>query len=127
MKPSRVAYARNRWPLIELNLSRDDCVSWLSARNIPIPHKSACTFCPYRDDTGWRTMKIGDPESFADAVQVENAIRNGMKASGKQIVSNPWFVHSSMIPLAEIDFDAKTIPSPQIDMFNNECEGMCGV
>jgi len=34
------------------------------------------------------------------------------------------FLHSSMTPLADVDLDPDR---DQVDMFGNECEGMCGV
>jgi hypothetical protein len=36
------------------------------------------------------------------------------------------FLHRSCIPLDQVEFK-KDDKSKQIDMFNNECEGMCGV
>lgn len=147
MKPSGETYVKNRWPLIEAGISRADCIAWLKARAISIPTKSACTFCPYRDDKGWLEMKVNDRAAFADAVAVDEAIRHGMEASGKQLVSNPWFVHESKAPLVEIDFQglidaaaekararAEQLARQGVlfqpaapNKFENECEGMCGV
>ena len=63
-------------------------------------------------------MKRDDPISFAEAVEVDRAIKHvpGQTKGG-------WFVHSSCIPLDQIDFSN----GGQADLFNNECEGMCGV
>jgi hypothetical protein len=36
------------------------------------------------------------------------------------------FLHRSLTPLAEIDF-SKPESEQQINLFQNECEGMCGV
>lgn len=36
----------------------------------------------------------------------------------------PAFVHRSCRPLDEVDFDPQR---DQVDLFVNECEGMCGV
>jgi hypothetical protein len=118
MKPSRDHYLEMRWPLIELGMSRNDCLRWMSGHGYPLPPKSACTFCPYHDDAMWRDMKANDPESWADAVAVDAAIRPG---DGQR-----WFLHRSLKPLAEVDLRTAE-DAGQLSMFNEECEGMCGV
>lgn len=120
MKPSRLSFVEHRWPLVDMRISRRDCLAWCEARGLPKPPKSACTFCPYHDDIQWRSLKNDDPESFADAVAVDAAIRSIPKQK------EAWFVHRSLVPLDEVDLrtDAE---AGQPDLFNNECEGMCGV
>lgn len=121
MKESRLPYIRNRWPLIERGMVRQQCIEWCEGRGHPRPPKSACTFCPYRDQDEWRAL---GPDDFADAVMVDEIIRPGMPGP-KRPAGEQWFVHPSRIPLSEVDF---TVPvSDQLDLFNNECEGMCGV
>lgn len=122
MKPSRDRFIVNRWPLIEKLMSRHDCLLWLERKGYPRPPKSACTFCPYRPDRGWRDMRDNDPASWAEAVAVDHHIRNNMPKVKKSQI----FIHRSLKPLDEIDLrnaDEKGQP----DLFNNECEGMCGV
>lgn len=65
-------------------------------------------------------IKQNDPDAWNDAVMVDAELRaNG--ARGK--MTNEEFMHSSLKPLSEVSLgDDQTI-----DMFNNECEGMCGV
>lgn len=123
MKPSRVKYITNRWPLIEKRMSRSDCLAWLDRNCYPKPPKSACTFCPYRSDSGWINMKEHDKESFEEAVYVDKAIKlNGTSRRMKAEL----FLHRSLKPLDQVDFRSDS-ELGQIDMFNNECEGMCGV
>jgi len=124
MKPSRLPYVVHRWPLVELRKTRSDCLKWCECRGYPRPPKSACKFCPYHDDAQWRALQdIPDPEDFADAILVDEAIRSGVpgQRNGEQ-----WFLHRKRIPLAKVDLrtDAE---AGQPDLFNNECEGMCGV
>jgi hypothetical protein len=125
MKPSDVRYIDNRFPLIEKRMSRRDCLAWLTANGYPRPPKSACTFCPYHNDEAWRTMKREDPESFADAVAIDAAIRPGLSTAARPSASQ-WFVHGSLKPLDEVDLSTAR-DWGQLDLFNNECEGMCGV
>lgn len=125
MKPSRLPSVLHRWPLIEMDMSRADCLAWMKAHGYPVPPKSACTFCPYHDNAMWRDMKANDPESFADAVAIDKAIRPGM-AGPKRPKGEQWFVHRSAKPLDEVDFRTAK-EAGQLSMFDNECEGMCGV
>lgn len=122
MKPSQDAYVRHEWPLIAKDMSRGHCLVKLANEGLPRPPKSACTFCPYHSDAMWRDMKENDPESFADAVTVDTAIRNAVPG---QRNSEEWFVHRSRTPLAEVDFDCSD--DRQTSLFDDECSGVCGV
>lgn len=120
-KPSREHYIQHRWPLVEAGIRRLDCERWMAEHDYPQPRKSACTFCPYHDDKTWIDMKANDPESWADAVRVDETIRAG--ASGMED-RTAMYVHQSLKPLSEVDFSGL---ENQVDMFGEECEGMCGV
>ena len=120
MKPSREAWVENRHPLIELGMSRSDCVQWMADHGYPEPPKSACVACPYRSDRQWRDMKNNDPDTFAEAVEFDRAIRHKGGDHGTM------FTHRSCQPLDEVDF--RTLEDMgQLNMFNDECDGMCGV
>jgi len=122
MKPSRVNWIEHRWPLIELDMTRDACLKWNVERQMPTPPRSACVYCPYRRDREWRILRETDPEGFAEAVRVDALIRNNVRG-----VRDPIFVHRSLKPLDQVDFSTEAERAGQVDMFNNECEGMCGV
>lgn len=120
MKPSQEKYIEHRWPLIEMGMNRNDCLKWIERNGYREPGKSACTFCPYHDDRLWRDMKMNDPKSFADAVEMDRLIRNGLSGTTEKL-----YVHRSMKPLDEIDFrNAEDVG--QYRMFDDECEGLCG-
>lgn len=112
---------QGRWPLIEAGMSRKDCERWLTEHGHPIPPKSACTFCPYHSDAEWRAVK-SNPTDWQRAVEIDRAVRNGI--AGKSL-TGVLYLHASRRPLEEIDFTEK--PDRQINLFENECEGMCGV
>ena len=119
-RPARLAWQVNRHPLLEKRMTRSDCLQWLNEQGYSTPPKSACTFCPYRSDENWRLLKKSDPEGFQQAVEIDETIRNGGHMA---IRRNKLFVHRSLKPLAEVEFKGQDEP----DLFNNECEGMCGV
>lgn len=121
-----------RYPLLEMNVSRLECLRWMKARGFPMPSKSACYFCPYHDDALWRDMKLNQPEEFARAVRFDEGIRHGTVRG----VIAPVFLHRSLKPLAEIDFrnaedagqDRLFGGDPDDEKgFASECEGMCGL
>jgi hypothetical protein len=123
MKPSQASYIEHRWPLIEKNMDRTACIAWCKENGHPVPPKSACTFCPFRDDAEWAAMKARSPQAFADAVSVDAIIRPGMPGV-KRPADDQWFVHRRRIPLSEVEFST---PQRKLDSFTDECDGVCGV
>lgn len=121
MKDSRDKWQINRWPLIELNMSRTKCIQWLSENGWNAP-KSSCIGCPYKSDKQWREMKENDLVSWNDAVEVDEKIRNlGRNKQHQQ------FMHRSLKPLSEVDLSTP-VENGQIEFgFLQECDGMCGV
>lgn len=124
MKPSRIRWIEHRWPLVEREMRRLDCERWMAAKGYPKPQKSACKFCPYHDDAHWRDMKRYHPADFADAVKMDEHIRGGwLKQFG---IDEDAYIHRSLTPLASRDFRTAE-DLGQVNMFEDECEGMCGV
>ncbi len=124
MKPSRTAWIKNVFPLIENRLTRADCVKWLTQNKFPIPSKSACIFCPYHNDGLWRDMKANRPWDFAKAVEFEKSLEGKkQKVAG---LKSKEFLHQSRVPLDQVDFSTAE-QRGQLNFFINECEGLCGV
>ena len=121
MKPSREAWVANRWPLIELRMSRQDCLSWMRRHKYPEPPKSSCTFCPFHSDNEWRALT---PDEFEEAAQVDDRLRSRPPEAYR--TKGILFLHRSCKPLREVDLSTPE-DRGQLNMFGNECEGMCGV
>jgi len=120
MKPSRVKYIQNTWPLIDLDMSRNDCMDWLKDKGHTVPPKSACLGCPYHNDVQWREIKTEYPEEFEETCKVDEAIRVDDKFKFKR------YMHRSLKSLRDVDF--RTMEEMgQLNFFTDECEGMCGV
>lgn len=120
-KPSRVKYIINRWPLLlEKKMNRNDCLAWMHRHNYPTPPRSACIGCPFHGHGYWRKLKLFGGEKWDDAVEVDKAIRLQPGFRGEQ------YMHRSLVPLDEADLTSLE-DAGQLNMFNNECEGMCGV
>lgn len=122
MKPSRNRWQTHCWPLIEREMSRWDCLRWLERAGWSAP-KSSCIGCPFHSDAMWRDMRDNAPDEWADAVAVDRIIRDGGSARGMQ---RQQFMHRSCRPLDEVDLSTAE-DRGQTNLFNMECEGMCGV
>lgn len=122
MRPARVRYMRNVWPLIDAGMSRNDCLRWLARAGWAAP-KSSCIGCPFHSDAQWRELRDGAPAEWADAVALDVMIRDGGSGRG---IRGQQFMHRSMVPLSEVDLSTAE-DRGQGNLFNNECEGMCGV
>ena len=125
MKDSRTHWMESRWPLIEKRMNRTDCLNWMREKGYPKPAKSSCTFCPYHDNHTWRDMKDNDPQAWNQAVAVDRHIRTS-SASDTRGMTASLYLHRSMMPLEDVDFSTAE-ERGQINLFENECEGMCGV
>ncbi|MES2367001.1 MAG: hypothetical protein V4563_14090 [Pseudomonadota bacterium] len=121
LKPSKKAWYSIRWPLCELGMNREQCKQWLISHELAVPSRSACIGCPYHSDSYWAWLKSKRPVQWQEAVAFDERIRNGVKG-----LNHRAFVHRSLKPLSEIDFSTEE-ERGQLNMFNNECEGMCGV
>jgi hypothetical protein len=125
---SRSRESHNHWetfiyPLIGLPtdmlpqpMTRSGCHAWLE-KHYPDFRvgKSACIGCPFRDNAGWRQMK-SNPVTWADAVEVDEAIRDSGGDRGQM------FLHQTCRPLPEVD-----IKEDQESLFDDECLGYCGL
>jgi hypothetical protein len=66
--PSNTAYIRKTFPLLDLNLSRDDCINLTVAAGYPAPPKSGCDICSHKD---WEKAYVDHPEWFEPALTLE--------------------------------------------------------
>jgi hypothetical protein len=125
MKPARKKWVNNRWPLVESRMTRNACLEWMQRNGYPKPPRSACVFCPYHNDAEWRRLKTEDAGSFVAAVKFEKDYQKALsQVSGFR--GTPY-LHRSCVPLSEVDFRPKDEKIGQLNLFQNECEGMCGV
>ena len=114
----------NKYPLVDMQWRRGHCEDYLKKVWSHSVGKSACTFCPYRDNRGWREMKQSDPKSWDQACMVDDKIRSGFeKTTGK------LFLHRSAKALRDVDFDELLArDDDQVEFgFLEECDGICGV
>lgn len=118
VKPSQERYITHRYPLIDKNFSRNDCLNYIKEKGLPTPPKSSCIGCPFHNDVMWKDMKLNDSVSWEEAILIDKQIRKLPRFKGQA------FLHKSCKPLDEIDFGTDQL---DIDDFANECTGSCGV
>lgn len=117
MKSSLEAWKVHRFPLIDLGLRRSDCLNLLREMGWPEPPRSACIGCPFHSDKEWLRIKA-NAEEWADACEFDRKIRK------RRNVRGDLYLHRSCVPLEEVKLSSN---EGQASLWNNECEGMCGV
>lgn len=122
MRESRVAWAANSYPLVDMGMSRRGCLDWMKRNGFPEPPRSACTYCPYHSTAEWGKLKKNDPAEFEKVVQYEKdaqAVAKKAECFGAEV-----FLHPSRMPIGEVDFGHDR--DQYKFSFLDECEGMCG-
>ena len=114
----------NRYPLLEMRMSRGDCEEWLRRHDYPVPPKSACVFCPYRTNGEWRRLRERDPAAWAVAVEIDALIRGGFVRNERGTSTGSLFVHRSMLPLDQVDLRTDEEAGQGMLMV---CEAGCGL
>jgi hypothetical protein len=126
MKTNPLKYINNVYPLVEMEMRRSDCLTWMKEHRYPKPPRSACTFCPFHSTAEWREIKKNKKE-WDEVVAMDKAIRKQEQFKNKdEFVEDELYLHRKCIPIDEINFDEE---DKQADLFygmENECEGMCG-
>jgi len=124
IKPSRAKWITNEYPLIDRNMSRQDCLKYWHDRipNRPLP-KSACTFCPFHAPRQWLNLYRLGGKDWDRVVEIDNHVG----AAGQRL-------HRSGRPITEVaqelDYRERLQPTlPGIDAggWGDECAGVCGV
>ena len=128
MKPSRESWIQHCWPLVDIGMSRKDCIEWFSSRftGRKLP-RSACVICPYRSDDHWLELKRQEPESYEEAVQFDRWLRASTTNPVRRLLKGRPYLHASRRPLDTAIEQREKQGVNGLDGFDNECEGLCGV
>lgn len=123
MRDPAFSWIQNEYPLVDLKMTRQDCLTWCEEKGYARPPRSACIGCPFKSTEEWRALKE-QPEEWANAVEFDNFLRTEPRLVER--FNGKAFLHRSGVPLHEVDLrtdDEKGIWS----LFDAECEGMCGL
>lgn len=118
MKKATTPWQVNAWPLIDLEITRQDCLNIIEAEGLPEPPKSSCYFCPFHTKAAWREMARKEPELFAKSVELERFINARQDENGKDRV---W-MSSALRPLDEAFSD-----DGQMSLFDDDTNGTCDI
>ena len=116
---SRVKYITHKYPLIDdLRFDRNQCIQWYNQNEFRKPPRSACYYCPFHSNSEWMRIKNKFFDLWEKSIEIDKQIRNipGM--------NNTAYLHRDRKPIDTVELD---LYKDQIDLFNNECLGMCGV
>jgi hypothetical protein len=123
MRVAKEWWISNRYPLIEKQMTRFDCLRWMDDHGYPTPPRSACIVCPFKHNDEWRHMRETSPDEWEDACLFDESIRDNGGGYGQ------LFAHRDCIPLREVDL--RTLEdhgqTRMWDNYDGECAGMCGI
>lgn len=105
MNKSRVGFITHRWPLIERKLTRQDCVDYLGSLGLPIPPKSSCIGCPYRQASEWIEMRDNAPDEWREAVEFDEINRHNPLAIRGASTADELYVYNKAEPLTTADLE----------------------
>ena len=86
-KKSAVSWVENIYPLLELELTRDDCIDAIGRQNLPVPPKSGCWFCPYLRTSQWYDLKRDFPDKFNLALKMEADTGHTLRKNQQPLIS----------------------------------------
>ena len=132
MSDSGAKYVHNRFPLIELKMSRTDCLNWFDEHYPGKPLlKSSCVGCPFHSDAGWVQLAEQCPEDMDKAIALDERLRDPNRPSNAG-QGRDEYLHRSATPLSEVIERLKRHRAmgqqlSMFDQFGNECMGLCDV
>jgi hypothetical protein len=71
MKDSFADYVTNIYPLVDLEMNREDCVRVIREAGLPIPTKSGCFFCPFNTIERWHDIYTKQRPLYIKAMRLE--------------------------------------------------------
>jgi len=108
LKPSRVKFIVNRFPLFEHKMTRLDCIRFLQSHDLPVPGKSACVCCPYRPASEWLKMRDESPEEWQEAIEFDERNRcNPLAGDGSTAEQIFIYKHGVALRGADLKRDAE--------------------
>ena len=132
-KPSREKWKEHVFPFLDWGIDaplgktwrRYQIVNWLEENypEIKVP-RSSCIACPFHSNEEWRSVKENAQE-WESACQFDESIRKD-KRIRKGSLTQFLYVHRSGKPLREVDLRSDE-EKGQGSLWDNECEGMCGM
>ena len=140
-KPARDKWTEHVFPFLNWGIDSPDgkvwrryqIINWLEENypEIEVP-RSACIVCPFHSNKEWRRIKE-NPEEWQEAIEFDRAIRADKRKLLKKKDGTLYaemrqkkYLHPSFKPLEDVDLRSDE-EKGQGSLWDNECEGMCGM
>lgn len=91
------------FPLLDINLTKRDCIQVIKDAGLPLPPPSACWMCPNKPNEEWRYLRDNYPAAFAQACALDEDVRAEDVAQGHAAMMQPH----ARVPLREADLEAE--------------------
>lgn len=108
MKPAKVDYVTNLYPLIDYKIGREECVNLIKKARLPIPIKSGCYMCPFNNMDRWAEIHKNHPDLYRHAIKIEE----NSKHFGKQSLAPKGY---TLRQLGKILKKNKKLPMVDVD------------
>jgi|TARA_B100001094_G_scaffold248066_1_gene245034 hypothetical protein len=135
VKQAPIKWQVNCYPLVENEITRQQCKDWMKDQGYPPPPRSACIICPFHDAEEWLHIKKTNPKEFDEAVEFDEWLRSpnstsvGLDKFKKVNTESNAYLYRDRVPLKSVDLEAAVEERHEHSwtLFDDECEGMCGV
>ena len=94
------------YPLLDLRMSRADCLATIRRAGLPEPPKSACWFCPWTKPNRWAELRRDDPATFDKAADLEEFLSDRNRYYG----NGPLWMTDRLTPLRLISEAQDALP-----------------
>ena len=108
---SGIEYQVLEYPLIDMRITRNDCIKIIQESGLPVPPKSSCYFCPFHSKNFWIEQRRNEPELFKKSVNLEIALNRRRVMLGKDAI----YFHSSLRPLSQAVGDQPSLFDEHVD------------
>ena len=71
MKPEKVDWITNLYPLVDNKIKRADCADIIRNEGFPVPEKSGCSICPFNTLERWEWIWNTHPDLYNEAMKLE--------------------------------------------------------
>jgi hypothetical protein len=114
-----------QYPLLDMGLTRSDCVDIIVEAGLPVPRKSACFFCPFHSGQTWSEMRRDEPELFEEAQRLEDFLQARKQKLGLRKVYLTRKGAENQTRLSDT-FNAASNPEPVSEVGSDGCDsGFC--
>lgn len=93
MRESRRTKEKHWYPLVELGMTREDCIAEIEKMGWNVPPHSSCIICGQQTDGEFWRMKFAEPKDFERACEIEREI---------QKIAPDIYIHRSCRPLDKV-------------------------